>query len=164
MTIGLSRLQQVLRQFSPASESEAEITEAGARVLLVPAPGEQHTFGIAMVEELLRRADWDVLSGPHNDVADVVRHERFAVMGFSLSCEKRLEALAATIRSVRRASCNKHIGVMVGGRVFTEHPNLVVVAGADATAVDARQAIVQARTLIGLRQLAAQVGTTLTKD
>lgn len=168
VTIGLSRLQQVLRVFSPTFESGVECMEEGQRILLVPAPGEQHTFGLTMVEEFFRRAGWDVASDPPssraNDVTEVVRSERFAVVGFSLSCETRFEALAATIRSVRRASRNKGIRVLVGRRVFTEHPDLFVVAGADATAVDARQAIVQARGLLGSRQLAARVGATLTRD
>ena len=33
---------------------------------------------------------------------------------------------------------------MVGGRVFTEHPELVASVGADATAIDGRQAPIQA--------------------
>ena len=49
---------------------------------------------------------------------------------------------------MRRASCNPAIGVMVGGPAFTRSPHLAALVGADATAADGQQAVVQARTLL----------------
>jgi hypothetical protein len=48
---------------------------------------------------------------------------------------------------MRRASRNPALGVLVGGRVFVERPELVALVGADATASDARQAALQAESL-----------------
>lgn len=158
VTVGLSRLQQVLRELSPAFENEAEHIDRGARALLVPAPGEQHTFGIYMVDEFLRRAGWDVWCGPASssgDLAALVRNEWFAVVGFSLSCETRIEALAAAIRTIRRHSRNRAVGVMVGGKAFAEQPELAVLIGADGTAQDARQAVIEAETLLGVKNQVA---------
>jgi hypothetical protein len=42
------------------------------------------------------------------------------------------------------AGSNPALGVLVGGRVFVERPDLVALVGADATASDARQAALQA--------------------
>lgn len=151
VTLGLWRLHRVLREFSAAFGSEIEHQQDGLPVLLVPVPGEQHTFGIAMVAEFFRRAGWLVWDAPmsaRNDLAAMVRSEWFAVVGFSLSCESRLEALASCIQLLRRESCNRSVGVLVGGRVFAEHPDYVARVGADAVAVDARQAPIQAQSLV----------------
>lgn len=151
VTLGLWRLHRVLREFSASFHSEVEHMQEGLPVLLVPAPGEQHTFGIAMVAEFFRRAGWLVWDAPvpaRADLAAMVRNEWFGVVGFSLSCESRLEALASCIQTVRRESCNRSVGVLVGGRVFVEHPDYVSRVGADAVAVDARQAPIQAQNLV----------------
>jgi hypothetical protein len=54
------------------------------------------------------------------------------------------------IQSIRRASRNRGVGVLVGGRLFIEHPDYVARVGADATAVDGRQAILQLPRVLGL--------------
>lgn len=151
VTLGMVRLQQVLRDLSPTFQNEVECLRDGRRALLTPVPGEQHTFGLVMVVEFFRRAGWDVWCGPFASVAELaslVRREWFAVAGISLSGERRLDALASGIRAVRRASCNRSIGVMVGGPIFAERPELAEDVGADATAVDGRQAVKQAQDLL----------------
>jgi methanogenic corrinoid protein MtbC1 len=153
VTVALGRLQQALRELSPAFRNEQEPREHGRRALLMPAPGEQHTFGLFMVAEFFRRAGWDVWGGPPasgNDLTGIVRAEWFDVVGLSVGCESRLDVLAAGIRAMRRASRNRAIGVMVGGPTFVEHPELVAFVGADATAADARQAALQAESLVSL--------------
>ncbi len=152
VTLGCSRLQQLLHELSPAFVHEIDYHEHRRRVLLVPVPGEQHTFGVYMVAEFFRRAGWDVWSGsmPNRELAELVSNEAFTLVGFSVSADDRLDALASSIRSVRRASCNRGVGVLVGGPVFVGHPELVTLVGADATAVDARQATHQAQSALSL--------------
>ena len=152
VTLGCSRLQQLLHELSPSFFREAEPHEHRRRVLLVPVPGEQHTFGLYMVAEFFRRAGWDVWSGcmPNRELGELVGKESFTLIGFSLSGDQRLDALASSIRSVRRASCNRGIGVLVGGPVFVGHPELVSLVGADATAQDGRQATQQAQNTLSL--------------
>lgn len=90
VTVGLSRLQQLLREFSPEFEiEEGQNSSNGRRALLVPAPGEQHTFGLFIVEEFFRREGWEVLGGlslQGAELTDLVRTEWFDVVGFSVSC------------------------------------------------------------------------------
>lgn len=152
VTLGCGRLQQLLHELSPSFFREAEPHGHRRRVLLVPVPGEQHTFGLFMVAEFFRRAGWDVWSGcmPNRDLTALVRQESFSLIGFSLSGDQRLDALAASIRAVRRASRNRGIGVLVGGPVFVGHPELVSLVGADATATDGRQATQQAQNTLSL--------------
>lgn len=153
VTIGLGRLQQILRRLSPAFLGECEDFRRGRRALLMPLPGEQHTFGLLMVAEFLRRAGWEVWSGALNgqgDVAGLVRRKWFAVAGLSLSTEVQIDGLARCIRGIRRASKNRQIGVMVGGPLFIQHPELVAQVGADVTATDGRQAVLLAEDLLAL--------------
>lgn len=153
VTLGLMRLHQVLHELSPTFCAGVLPGSQGLRALLVPVPGEQHFFGLVMVSEFFRRAGWEVDSGPaatRQELVRLVGREAFAVVGISVGCERHLDTVAATIRAVRRASRNRSIGVMVGGPMFVEQPELVSLVGADATAVDGRQAVLQAHHLLDL--------------
>ncbi len=153
VTIGLGRLQRLLRHLSRASRLDLEQLGKGRRALLSATPGEQHTFGILMVAEFLRSAGWDVCGEPglsRADLVGIVSGEWFGLLGLSLCGERHLDELALTIRAVRRASKNPAIGVMVGGAVFVDQPELVSQVGADATALDGLQAALQADHLLAL--------------
>lgn len=159
VTIGLSCLQQVLREFSPAFEQEQDIEASGRRILLVPTATERHTFGLFMVEEFFRRAGWDVWGGTTLDTGaqvKLVRCETIDVVGFSISSEKCLGQLVVDIGNVRKASRNKDVCIMIGGSLINMRPELVGVVGADATASDGRDAVVQANGLVD--RLAARTG------
>lgn len=143
VTIGLGRLHQVLRELSPGFSLCACDSSSGRRILLLPGPGEQHTFGLVMVSEFFRHAGWDVAGGPWEAGADpvtMVKREWFDVVGFSLGSELYLDELADNIQAVRRAALNPHVGIMVGGPIFGLHPEFVARVGADGVATDGRAA------------------------
>lgn len=143
VTIGLGRLQQVLHETSSAFGQAAQRPTTGRRVLLLPCPGEQHTFGIAMVAEFFHRAGWDVAGGPaqaDGDPQDMVRREWFDVVGFSVGSESHLGALSECIRSVRKASRNPNVGIIAGGPAFVANPANAARIPADAVAVSGREA------------------------
>jgi len=151
VTVGLWRLQNAMRELSPSFLASAEVRTNGPRVLLVPLPGEPHSFGLSMVYEFFRRAGWNAWSGPVAGSADLramVRHEWVEVIGFSLACDEKLDVVRTEIRSVRRASKNPALGVLVGGPGFTANPLLAAQVGADGTATDGRQAVLQAQALV----------------
>ena len=142
VTVGLGRLQQVLRELSPAF-GQSNTSTSGSRVLLLPAPGEQHTFGLVMVTEFFRRAGWDVGGGAWEAGADpvlMVRREWFDVVGFSLGNVTQLDDLADCIKRVRAAALNTSICVIVGGPLFQTHPEYVAYVNADAASTDGAQA------------------------
>jgi transcriptional regulator PpsR len=137
-------------------------------VLLLPGPGEQHTFGLVMVSEFFRRAGWDVAGGPWEAGADpiiMVRREWFDVVGFSLGSELHLDELAQCIRAVRKAAINPRIGIMVGGPIFSLHPEFVSRVGADGAASDGRKAPEMAERLSASRtgQLTGPAGESNNK-
>lgn len=155
VTVGLSRLQQVLRDLTPRSQiPDRKQPEGSRRILLVPAPGERHTFGLSMVEKFFRSAGWDVVSlaaSPQVDAVALARRESFAVVGFSLSCETQVEALSALIRKLRKSTRNEGLGILVGGDYFVRNPEKALMIGADATAVDGPSAVSMAQSLLDLR-------------
>jgi MerR family transcriptional regulator, light-induced transcriptional regulator len=142
VTLGLGRLHQVLRELSPAF-GQANANPSGLRALLLPGPGDQHTFGLVMVAEFFRRAGWDVGGGAWEAGADpvvMVQREWFDVVGFSLGNVTQLDDLAACIKNVREAAVNKSICVLVGGPLFLTNPEYVAYVNADAAATDGAKA------------------------
>lgn len=151
VTIGLSRLQQILRELSGRFESETQPSCRG-RILLSAVPGEQHSFGISMLESFFRRAGWDVCGGGAHSDAELLayaRDEWLDAIGLSLSSDILYERVRALIPALRRASCNPSVYVLVGGRYFTDHPELAIQVGADTAAADAPDALRRADTCLG---------------
>jgi len=138
VTVGVGRLQQILRDISPGLVTRPHAASPPLRVLLLPVPGEQHTFGLVMVSEFFRKAGWDVSGGPlpSMDFTAAVRRDWFDVVGFSLAAEMHLPRLAPAIAAVRKASVNPRVGILVGGPIFNSRPALATELGADAVAVD----------------------------
>lgn len=151
VTVGLRYLQGIAHNLSGEGAEVGASGAGGRRVLLVSLPGEQHVFGTQIVGEMLRRAQWDVWDAPgagEEDILSLVNTEWFAFVGVSIGAPEQLEALAALVRRIRRSSLHRGIRVMVGGRPFDGHPDRVTQVGADATAVDAREAVAQAERLL----------------
>jgi methanogenic corrinoid protein MtbC1 len=151
VTVGLWRLQQVLRGLGPAFREENGEPSNGRRILLVPAPGEQHVLGLIILGDYFRRAGWDVSSEPsvsRDELRRVIRSEWFDVVGLSLGCEVRVETLAAEIAAIRETSRNSAVAVMVGGPLLMRYPDLLARVGADGTASDGRGAVEMANGLV----------------
>lgn len=152
VTIGLTRLQGALRRLSPpfagSGHDAARIATgrngAVRRILLLPAPGEQHSFGLLMVEQFFRNAGWDVWSGLPDDpvvIRKTLKSQFFSAIGYSLSGHTFVDRLSLSIQWARRVSMNKNIAVLVGGRAFSLDPSLVERVGADVCGTDAQDAV-----------------------
>ncbi len=148
VTVSLSSMQQILRSLKTATEP-AHFGEAG-RALLATIAGEQHSFGLFVAEDFLRRSGWSVrtaISASRAALLTRVGQERFDLIGLSASCDHLLDQFGSTIQALRRASLNRHVTIVVGGRIFVESPELVVRVGADAMATDGRQLISMLRSI-----------------
>jgi len=151
VTMALGRLQHVIREFSPAFRAtRADPTSDARRILLVPAPGGQHSMGLMMVKEFFLRSGWDVVGGPgtpSDDVGAQLAGQWFDLVGVSVGSDCRLVGLPTWLALLRAASQNPAVKIMLGGPQFTANPELAVLMGADATATDARTAVLQAEIL-----------------
>ena len=152
VTLGVARLQEMLQIFG--SNHGRPIADVHHRALLISTPEEKHMFGVEMVAKFMRGAGWEVEieRGLHaRQNAAAVAAQWFGVVGVTLSCEAGLETVAEVIDSVRRASLNRSLRIMVGGPAFTHHPELVAQVGADAAAPDAPTAVLLAKKLLFFR-------------
>jgi methanogenic corrinoid protein MtbC1 len=122
-------------------------------VLLLPAPGETHLFGIAIVEKFFQDAGWDVTQSNEYEFLDKLSASWFDVVGFSMSYIRDLDQLRMAVTNARRRSVNPDLRVLVGGSAFLDNPGLVAVVGADAMAADAPAAVRSATNLINRKAL-----------
>lgn len=142
VTFGLGRLHHILRDLSASFERPQDAPANGRRILLLPAPGEQHTFGLMMVAEFFRHEGWDVevSLGEGEDAAAVACAEWFDVVGFTAGVDTKVQALTETISRVRARGPNSRLCIMVGGPLFLRTPELAQQVGADGMARDGRSA------------------------
>jgi len=147
VTLGVYRLDQIMKETATAGHAFGSLSAHDNRILLLPAPGEQHSFGLAMVADKFREGGWCVRSGPAATRAQLLRlvkDEWFDIVGLSVSAERVMKGLAATIRAVRAASCNPNVHIVLGGRAVMEDMERARFLGADAIASDAQSALAHA--------------------
>ncbi|WP_439574788.1 cobalamin B12-binding domain-containing protein [Phreatobacter sp.] len=153
VTIGLVRLQQIMRTMSPPPVHHAHPFERQPRALLMPYANEQHTLGLSVVKEMFLEAGWQVelVSVEHMGQArELLGAEWFDLVGVSLSNDDLLAPLTSAISAMRRGSQNRSIGVLVGGSAFNGRPDRCVLVGADGAPEDGREAVRLAGNLVGM--------------
>lgn len=152
VTVGLGRLQKVLRENSAAfgQFNQANPAEKGRRILLMPCPGEQHTFGLSLVAELFHRAGWDVVTCflATDAAAVMVQKDWYDVVGFSLGSQTGVVRLKAVMALVRQVSQNTRVSIIAGGPIFLLHPEYGEHIQADAIITDGVSAPATADALV----------------
>ncbi|MEM8551982.1 MAG: cobalamin B12-binding domain-containing protein [Pseudomonadota bacterium] len=141
VTVGLGTLHQVVSHLSGRFVSHVL---PDRRILLTLTPGEQHTFGLAIVDHFFRAARWDVDFEAETDFASLKRfvsRRWYAVLGLSLSGDTLVEEAAEAVSILRKASLNPQMRVLAGGPAFENRRELAAYIGADAVAVDGRDAV-----------------------
>lgn len=151
VTIGLSRIHHLVHTYSPAFAAEAETGTCTKSALLTPVPGEQHSLGILLLEQYLRRAGLHVAKPASTSEAhliNMVRQEHYDMIGISVTCDPDIDRISKLIRKLRKASRNREVVVMVGGRVVNDMPGFVEKVGADATDTDGSRAVERLEALV----------------
>lgn len=143
VTVGLWRLQQLLHEQS-RHFIDSRVQTRGLRTLLTPAPGAQHTFGVAMLGEFFTRDGWDAHYEPLSQWSSLhalLKDSWYDMLGVSVSVDTSVVSVASAILKLRKVSQNKNLFVMVGGPCAFTVPDLVQRCGADAMAEDAATAV-----------------------
>ncbi len=151
VTLGLGRLQRILRETSVSAQLPELPAADGHRILLLPGPGQQHTFGLSMVREFFRRAGWNISGGAtdsHVDPARLAKREHFDVVGLSFGDETKLGALGKCISNIRAESMNQAVVIIVGGPLFVAQPSYRELVQADAVITEGREAPAMAQDLV----------------
>lgn len=155
VTLGLGRMQRVVRDLGRRVAAETPIAEDAGQAFLCGMPEEQHSLGLAMVAEFFVADGWGVTVGPPlgvEDVLDEVATNWYDVVGLSSGIVERIPRVTALISRIRESSLNTNLAVLVGGRAFIDSPELIARVGADATASSAAQGPLVARTLVQARR------------
>ena len=159
VTMGLWRLQEVMREIAARSPADLPSLKVPRSALFSPMPGDQHSFGTLMIEEVFSRAGWQseaLVKPERRDLLDRLGQRPFDLVGLTLARDWPSGAIADLIRAMRSASANPRITVLVGGRMINENPGLVETIGADGTGVDALAALDTAESLMKVYAINSQ--------
>ncbi len=144
VTIGVCRMHQVLLEFSRCFDAGMQSRDPGRNALILPVPQEQHTFGLFMVMEFMRKASWNCYSGQPSSKREFLKlagTQDFDVIGISVGHTSHIDLAAELIADVRGKSRNRDSIIIVGGKVFLDDPDIATRIGADTMAADGREAV-----------------------
>lgn len=148
VTMGLWRLQELVHELAARMPGGA----GGERTALFSVmPGDQHSFGLLMVEEFFRAAGWSTTALSEVSEAELLsaaHRGSYHLIGLTISLEQDLERAHGLIAALRQRSRNPGVAIMAGGRLISERPELALLIGADATAPDPRRAVERAEALV----------------
>ena len=162
VTMGLWRLQEVMREITLRSPPETPRHGAARSALFCPVPGDVHSFGAQMIEEVFARAGWqsEVLLKPkRRELLDYVAKNPIDLVGLTVSTNAPVSALSSLVKAVRSVAANPKLCVLIGGHMINQNPELVDEIGADGTGADARAALETANSLIPTASLRARAAT-----
>jgi MerR family transcriptional regulator, light-induced transcriptional regulator len=158
VTLGLCHLRQVFEALRSRvglrAGAPVEPNANQPSILLGPPPGEQHNFGLALVEHLFTTAGWYAVCDPAPTLRSMLRmvgQQRFDAVGLTVSCDGVLATLPQLILAVRKASLNKQLMVIVGGSVLNLQPDRRLALGADMVANDGADAAEKAFQMVQRR-------------
>ena len=151
VTMGLWRLQEVMREIAARSPTEHGLLSPPRSALFSPMPGDHHNFGTLMIEEVFARGGWQseaLVKPERRELLDRLSRRPFDLVGLTLARDCPSAALANLIKAMRNVSANPSMVVLVGGRMINENPDLAIEVGADGTGADALSALELAETLV----------------
>lgn len=144
VTMGLWRLQEVLREIALRTPPIIQLIDQAHAALFSPIPGDQHSFGTAMIEECFARAGWRtqlMVEPSRGELLARVANGAFDIVGLTVSNDCHIAGLPFLITALRNVSKNPEVRILLGGRVLIDDPDLAVEAGADGTAPTALAAL-----------------------
>ncbi len=143
VTLGVGRLKRLMR--SPAMpQARLRARKTSGRVLFASHPGDQHTFGAAIVEDLFVTAGWNTIAWSGGSAAELealVAGAEIDVIGISIGEQGMLRSLKPLALRLRRVAALRLVGIIAGGRAFESAFADAETYGVDAIVRDARRAV-----------------------
>ncbi|MBX7483529.1 cobalamin B12-binding domain-containing protein [Qipengyuania qiaonensis] len=158
VTMGLWRLQEVMREIAARSPPIVRSIGKPRSALFAPLPGDQHSFGALIVDEIFARSGWDseaLIDPERRELLRLISEKPYDLVGLTITSDCNSGALSKLISAIRTVSANPQTRVLIGGRAVNENPGLLAEAGADGTAVDAEAALKLANRLVESARLSA---------
>jgi methanogenic corrinoid protein MtbC1 len=160
VTLGLSRLHRVLHEISHRNGPGTR-PSLNRRAFFAPVPGEQHTFGVSMLEEFFLHAGWQTAcdhTPSANSILQIAATQSLDIIGFSVGCQELLDPLSDLIDRTRKASCNRDVAIMVGGGLFIGNPELAARFGNATIVSDGVHAVQIAEEIVSRVRQPGEVG------
>ena len=148
VAFGIERLKGMLADL--AGRVEHSVNVRTPRALLISTPRDNHMLGIEVLSGIFKEAGWIVETQRGFDLeanTAYVAQEWTHVVGVTMGSLEHYDTVGRTMRSLRRASRNPQISMIVGGANFNSDRDLAVRIGADGTAPDGPAALRLAKQL-----------------
>ena len=143
VTIGVARLQAILRDLGPEWRADQSASADAPLILLVTLRDAQHTLGAVLLAGQLRRKGYSVrlaLDATQHHLADLCTRLRFDAVFVSASESESLEKLRKMIDFLRETS-GTPLNVAVGGGLLDIHDDVASVVGADIATSNIDEAV-----------------------
>ena len=132
------------RIMATISMTTIESKKNKGKVVVTASPNEFHEIGAWMIADILEIEGWDVnylgANTPQNDLFQYLQSFRPNILAISVTMPFNIEKAKDIINLIRKDSVLKNMKIMVGGRVYNEHPKLWQTIGADGFAVNIEDA------------------------
>ncbi len=143
VTIGTSRLQQIVRNLETSLVRENFVNIVERRALLIIPEAEQHTLGSVILANQLRRHGVRVdvvFDNKANGLSSKVSDGLYFLIGFSIGTDQSIKRASSIVTMLR--DCRVKAPIALGGTALTCDPKSVVYdVGADFFAHNAREAL-----------------------
>jgi methanogenic corrinoid protein MtbC1 len=143
VTIGVARLQSLLRDLVALSGDDAVRDASAPGVAVVVMENEFHTLGAMVLGQQLRRMGVSVqmvIGQTESEILQSVAQDRFDAILLSVSRTECLASVRKLVEKLRAASVVP-TPVVIGGLVVGGDGEIRVLTGADHVATDARDAV-----------------------
>ena len=147
VTIGVARMQAILRQVGRDWTSNVEAGPDSCTVLMVLPDGEQHSFGAMVLTGQMRRQGISVrleIGSTPGLLRQIVRQQRFDCAMISVACEEKLDHCRKVVDALRDGS-DRQLHVAVGGAVLDRPVDVAAATGADIVTTDPVQVLLGAQ-------------------
>lgn len=138
VTMGVARLQAILRELGAAWSADALGQTDGPTVLVLLPQGEQHSLGTMVLAGRLRRMGVSVslqIAPELSQLSKFVADRSFDGAMISVTCQSRLETCRKLIKSLKDATRGR-LMVAIGGAILDEAEDVVRLTGADVVTND----------------------------
>jgi methanogenic corrinoid protein MtbC1 len=151
VTMGLWRLQLLLRTIAIWAPPSPGWNLKSRRALFTTMPRDQHSLGTLMISECFQRAGWDVetlIEPEQSDILLALGSSSFDVVGLTVTTDFYIAEVPKLLTAMRSVSCNPKLAIMIGGPALGYDPEHARQLGADGTAADAAAALALADELV----------------
>lgn len=153
VTMALWRLQETVRELSARVPVHGPAAPP-RHVLCSVLPGEQHSFGTVLIEDMFRRAGWQselVTECDTSKLLGLVARAEYDLICLTATSACESSSVASVVNGLRSVSRNPRICIMIGGNAFLGNAARARAAGADGSADTATEALALAAQLVDER-------------